>query len=179
MNLSTHTFLVKKSLNTFSCIGCILWLYDPKTHVIEAKAIITMNEIAHLLSIFFLDLRAPFIYMYFSYFIILTCVSKMYALDKNHTSPLCILCMLMPQIIPLFTLTLICTRYEESNGRMTVWAAKRCDGGGLGAGMVAWAVAHTPRGAASRRGWCQPRRHSLSRSVCISSYQRGCSRLSG
>ena len=39
----------------------------------------------------------------------------MYTLEKNNASPLCILCTLMPQVIPLFTLTLVCTWYEESN----------------------------------------------------------------
>ena len=38
----------------------------------------------------------------------------MYIQEKNNTSPLCILCMLMPQIIPPLTLTLVCTWYEES-----------------------------------------------------------------
>ena len=39
----------------------------------------------------------------------------MFSLEKIKTSPLCILCMLMPQIITLLTLMLICTWYKESN----------------------------------------------------------------
>ena len=39
----------------------------------------------------------------------------MYKLEKNNTSPLRILCMLMPQLIPLLTLTFVHTWYEESN----------------------------------------------------------------
>ena len=39
----------------------------------------------------------------------------MYTLEKNSTSSLHILCTLMPQRIPLLTLTLICMWYEESN----------------------------------------------------------------
>jgi hypothetical protein len=38
----------------------------------------------------------------------------MYILEKNDTSPLCILCMLMPKIIRLLTLMLVRTWYEES-----------------------------------------------------------------
>ena len=37
----------------------------------------------------------------------------MYTLEKSNTSPLCILCMLMPQIIPLLTLMLVHMWYEE------------------------------------------------------------------
>ena len=39
----------------------------------------------------------------------------MFTLEKTNTSPLCILCPLMPQIIPLRTLKLVHTWYEESN----------------------------------------------------------------
>ena len=42
----------------------------------------------------------------------------MYTLEKNDASPSCILCILMPQIIPLLTLTLVCMWYEESNPRV-------------------------------------------------------------
>ena len=47
----------------------------------------------------------------------------MYTLEKNNASPLCILCTLMPQIIPLLTLTLVHTWYEESNPwtKTTTW----------------------------------------------------------
>ena len=38
----------------------------------------------------------------------------MYTLKKINATPLCILCMLMSQILPLLTLTFICTWYEES-----------------------------------------------------------------
>ena len=38
----------------------------------------------------------------------------MYTLETNNTSPLCILCMLTPQTIPFFELTLVCTWYEVS-----------------------------------------------------------------
>ena len=38
----------------------------------------------------------------------------MYKLEKNNTSPLCILRTLMPQIIPLLTVMLVRTWYEES-----------------------------------------------------------------
>jgi hypothetical protein len=38
----------------------------------------------------------------------------MYTLENSNTSPLCILCMPMAQIIPLHTLTSIRTMYEES-----------------------------------------------------------------
>ena len=38
----------------------------------------------------------------------------MYTLEKNSTSPLCILCTLMSQIIPLLALMLGHTWYEES-----------------------------------------------------------------
>ena len=37
-----------------------------------------------------------------------------YTLEKNNTFPICIQCTLMTQIMPLYTLTLLCTRYEES-----------------------------------------------------------------
>ena len=43
----------------------------------------------------------------------------MYTLEKINTSPLCILDTLMPQIVPLLTLTLLHTWYEES----TPWAS--------------------------------------------------------
>ena len=36
----------------------------------------------------------------------------MYTLEKNNTSPLCVLYTLMPHIIPLLTLMLVCTWYE-------------------------------------------------------------------
>ena len=51
----------------------------------------------------------------------------MYSLEKNCTSPLCILCTLMPQIIPLLTLTLVRTLCEES----TRWAYHICYGGDI------------------------------------------------
>ena len=38
----------------------------------------------------------------------------MYTLEEDVTSPLRITHMLMPQIIPLLTLILVCTLYEES-----------------------------------------------------------------
>ena len=38
----------------------------------------------------------------------------MYTLEKNNTSPLWILCTLIPEIVPLLTLMLLCTWYEES-----------------------------------------------------------------
>ena len=38
----------------------------------------------------------------------------MYILEKNNTSPLCTLCTPMPQTIPLLTLMLVRTWYEES-----------------------------------------------------------------
>jgi hypothetical protein len=38
----------------------------------------------------------------------------MYTLEKNKTSTLCLLCALVPQTIPLLTLTLVHTWYEES-----------------------------------------------------------------
>ena len=43
----------------------------------------------------------------------------MYTLEKNNTSPLCILYTLMPQRLPFLTLTLVCTWYEKS----TPWEA--------------------------------------------------------
>ena len=48
----------------------------------------------------------------------------MYTLEKNKTSPLCILFMLVPQVIPLLTLMLVCMWYKS----FTLWTAK---GGGL------------------------------------------------
>ena len=44
----------------------------------------------------------------------------MYTLEKNNTSPLCTLCMLMPQIIPHLTLMLVHMCYEESTPRPVV-----------------------------------------------------------
>ena len=44
----------------------------------------------------------------------------MYILEKFNTSPLCILCTLMPQIITLLTLTLVHTWYEESNPKENI-----------------------------------------------------------
>ena len=38
----------------------------------------------------------------------------MYTLEKNNTSPLCILCTLVSWTITLLVLTLVCTWYEES-----------------------------------------------------------------
>ena len=44
----------------------------------------------------------------------------MYTLEKNNNPPLCIICTLMPQIIPLLKLTPIHIRYEESNPRENI-----------------------------------------------------------
>ena len=41
------------------------------------------------------------------------CSFYVYTVEKINTSPLCILCMLMPQIIPLLTLMLVHTWYEN------------------------------------------------------------------
>ena len=41
----------------------------------------------------------------------------MYALKKNNTQPLYILCMLIPQTIPLIMLMLVCVWYEEATPR--------------------------------------------------------------
>ena len=38
----------------------------------------------------------------------------MYTLEQNKTSPLCMLCVLVPQVIPLLALMLVCTWYKES-----------------------------------------------------------------
>ena len=38
----------------------------------------------------------------------------MYTIEKSNTFPLCIICTLMPQIIPFFTLTLVHKWYYES-----------------------------------------------------------------
>ena len=46
---------------------------------------------------------------------------QMYILENNDTSPLCILCTLMPRIIPLPTLTLVRMWYEEST--LQDWAS--------------------------------------------------------
>ena len=53
----------------------------------------------------------------------------MYTLEKNNTSPFCILCTLMPQIIPLLTFMPIHTWYEDLP----------LLGGGVG-GMSKWEV---------------------------------------
>ena len=42
----------------------------------------------------------------------------MYTLEKNNTSPLCILCTLMPEIKPLSKFMLVWTWYEESTSRI-------------------------------------------------------------
>ena len=44
----------------------------------------------------------------------------MYTLEKINTSPLCILCTILPQTIPLLTLMLVCRWYEESTPREPV-----------------------------------------------------------
>ena len=83
-------------------------------------------KLTHLLSSFSLNLTDPFCTSTFtSYFLIVvldvqtkelntSCMYIMFINVANNTSPLCILCMLMPQIIPLLILTLVCTWYEES-----------------------------------------------------------------
>ena len=44
----------------------------------------------------------------------------MYPLEKNNASPLCIVCMLMPQTITLPTLMLVHICYEESTQGFTL-----------------------------------------------------------
>ena len=44
----------------------------------------------------------------------------MYTLEKNNSSPLCILCMLMPQITPLLTLVFVHKWHEESTPKLVV-----------------------------------------------------------
>ena len=51
----------------------------------------------------------------------------MYTLEKNNIYPLCILCMLMSRIIPLLTLTLIHTWYEESTAQFMSCAKNYCE----------------------------------------------------
>ena len=57
--------------------------------------------------------QGPLLYMYHYLKFYLEPFS-MYVLEGNNTSPLCILCTLMPQIIPLLTLMLVHTWYKES-----------------------------------------------------------------
>ena len=68
--------------------------------------------LTHLLSLSSLNLRVPFI-------ILLLLSKQLIAFLDVHTrgeyaSPLCITCMLMPQIIPFLIFTLICMWHEES-----------------------------------------------------------------
>ena len=76
-------------------------------------------KLGHLLSIFSLDLTAPFCTS--------TCTSKeqitflIVHARKNNISLLCILYTLMPQIIPLSTLMLVCKWYYYS----TPWGCMR------------------------------------------------------
>ena len=78
--------------------------------------IINWMILTHLLSIFPLTLMKPFLYIYL-YFKIHNNLFQTYTLEKNNTSPLRILCMLMRQLMSLSTRTLVCTWYEES----TMW----------------------------------------------------------
>ena len=59
-------------------------------------------ELKHLLSLFSFNHEAHFGTSTFTS-TIFNSLFQMYTLENNNTSPLCILCMLMPQIIPLRT----------------------------------------------------------------------------
>ena len=68
-----------------------------------------------------LNLRAPFCTFTFKSNFLITFL--MYTLEgggKGNTSLLCILCTLIPQIIPLLTLTLVRMLYEESTPHATL-----------------------------------------------------------
>ena len=67
------------------------------------------------MSSFLLNLRAPFCTSTFALHFLKAFLDV--HTGVNNTSPLCILCTLMPQIIPLLTFTLVCTWYEESTSR--------------------------------------------------------------
>lgn len=67
-------------------------------------------RLAHFLS---LNFRALFVHL--SLLWIYSWTFKIYTLEKNKTSPLCILCTIMSQSIPISTLKLVRTWHEESN----------------------------------------------------------------
>ena len=80
-------------------------------HGIEAKEIVIMDEntnwmkLAHLLSIVSLNLGGPFCTSTYTSKFLITILNVQ--IKENKTSPICILCMLIPQILPLFTFTLV------------------------------------------------------------------------
>ena len=77
--------------------------YDHMTTMIETNtSIVKKNP---------LNLRAPFCTSTFTSNNLSRCTHQK---KKEKKSPLCILYMLMPQILPLLTLTLVHTWYEES-----------------------------------------------------------------
>ena len=92
-------------------------------------------KLTHLLSNFSLNLRAPFCTSTFTPRLIIA--FSTYTLEKNNTSPLSILCTLVPPTIVLLTLMLVCTWYGESTqgthgGMVFSW-------GGLLWGQHLWA----------------------------------------
>ena len=74
---------------------------------------INWMKLTHMLSIFSLQLSPPpLLYLPFAS---KTIIAFLYVhTEENDTSPLYILCMLMPRIISLSTLMLICTWLEDS-----------------------------------------------------------------
>jgi hypothetical protein len=77
-------------------------------------------KLTYLLSIFCSNLQGLLLYIYL-YFTILNNFLKMYTLEKNDASPLCILFTLTPHKLPLPTLTLIYTWYEKSIPMVKGW----------------------------------------------------------
>lgn len=86
--------------------------------IIEEK--VTWMELTHPLSVFTSKLSGPFLWIYV-YFKIPNSLSKCpHTRENQYLSHMyTIVCTLMPWIIPLITLTLIRTQYEESNPRCT------------------------------------------------------------
>ena len=75
-------------------------------------------KLAHSMSFCSLNLKSPLLYIYL-YFKIKYILFYMHTLEKNNTFPLRILCTLVPQLIPLLTLTLVCTWCEISSPGVT------------------------------------------------------------
>ena len=82
-------------------------------HMITMNENVNWMELTHMLLSFPLNPKARFCTSTFTSTFLIA-FFYMYKLEKNNTSPLCIICMLMPQILPLLTLTLVHTWYEEA-----------------------------------------------------------------
>ena len=82
----------------------------------DYEHMITIDETNTSIVIFLAKPLGPFCTSTFTSWNLIVLLDA-HAREKNNTSPLCILRMLMPQIVSLRTLTLVHTWYEESTPR--------------------------------------------------------------